>query len=197
MPPPSPVIRIALVGFGRLGQEVYAPLLRRTDSIEVTIIADPASHCRSVAQLLFPKSEISGSPEAAVASEKCDAVMIAAPPWAHAELALLALQSGKHVYLEKPMTIASSEAERLADAWRESGLVGMMDSIIGSRARCNHCAGNCGPVAPAGSGQFKVSSPSLPGIFRCGNNRVAPEAAHCSIWGRITSTCSDICSTPK
>lgn len=45
-----------------------------------------------------------------------DAVMIAAPDHMHTPIALLAMQHGKHVYCEKPLTRTASEARLLTDA---------------------------------------------------------------------------------
>lgn len=55
-----------------------------------------------------------------LANPEINAVYIATPPSTHLELALEALRAGKHVYLEKPMTLNSREAEVLVEAVRTS-----------------------------------------------------------------------------
>jgi predicted dehydrogenase len=55
-----------------------------------------------------------------------DAVVIATPDHWHAPIAIAALQAGKHVYVEKPMTHNIAETYRLREVARDSGLVLMV-----------------------------------------------------------------------
>lgn len=62
-------------------------------------------------------SEILGDPEV-------DAVVVTTPPGSHAELALAALRAGKHLLLEKPMTVTRAQAVAVAEeAARRPGQV--------------------------------------------------------------------------
>lgn len=56
-----------------------------------------------------------------LADERVDAVHIVTPHYLHAQMAIDALHAGKHVLCEKPMAIHASDAERMAQAARESG----------------------------------------------------------------------------
>lgn len=49
-----------------------------------------------------------------------DAVLISTPPQSHAELSIAALMAGKHVLLEKPMTLSVKEAEDIVNAVEKS-----------------------------------------------------------------------------
>ena len=51
-----------------------------------------------------------------------DAVVICAPANLHAELGITAARAGKHVYMEKPIATCASDASRLAEAVRETGI---------------------------------------------------------------------------
>lgn len=55
-----------------------------------------------------------------------DAVLISTPPASHESLAVKALEAGKHVLLEKPMTLREEEAERIREAAERSGAKFMM-----------------------------------------------------------------------
>ena len=52
-----------------------------------------------------------------------DAVVVSTPDHNHAVIAIAALQSGRHVYCEKPLTHTISENRRLLEVARRSGLV--------------------------------------------------------------------------
>jgi predicted dehydrogenase len=88
---------------------------------------------------------------ALVADEAVDVVSIATPNHLHAEMAIAALEAGKHVWCEKPMATTLADAERMAAAARRSDgiaalgynyiqnpAVGLMRRIID--------AGEIGPV---------------------------------------------------
>ncbi|MBM7504035.1 Gfo/Idh/MocA family protein [Agromyces aurantiacus] len=66
-----------------------------------------------------------GSYEELVADPGIDAVYVATPhPW-HAANALLAIEAGKHVLIEKPFTLNEAEARRVADAARDRGVLAL------------------------------------------------------------------------
>ncbi|MCG8450937.1 MAG: Gfo/Idh/MocA family oxidoreductase [Pirellulales bacterium] len=58
-----------------------------------------------------------------LANKDIDAVCIGTPDHWHAKQTIDALNAGKHVYCEKPMTHTIQEAFDVVDAWKSSGLV--------------------------------------------------------------------------
>lgn len=63
--------------------------------------------------------------EALVEDPGVDIVYVATPHPSHAGNAILALEHGKHVIVEKPFTLTGAEAERVRDAARSAGLLAM------------------------------------------------------------------------
>jgi UDP-N-acetylglucosamine 3-dehydrogenase len=59
--------------------------------------------------------------DAALADARTDLVLIATPPASHLELTLRALRAGKHVIVEKPPFLASSDFDAVEAAAREAG----------------------------------------------------------------------------
>ena len=52
-----------------------------------------------------------------------DAVVVTTPTFTHKELAVKALQAGKHVFLEKPMALSLDECDAIIDAAEEAGVM--------------------------------------------------------------------------
>lgn len=93
--------------------------------------------------------------------EKLDAVIIATPDHHHAQAALLALDAGLDVYLEKPLTVSIREGRLLANKVKETGKV----LQVGSQQRTmetNRFA--CEFIRDGGLGKIsKVELPNYPG----------------------------------
>lgn len=66
-----------------------------------------------------------GSYEALVADESVDVVYVATPHPMHVENALLAIEAGKHVLIEKPVTLNARDAARIAERASQRGVVVM------------------------------------------------------------------------
>src|SRR5690606_30090677 len=66
-----------------------------------------------------------GSYEELAADPDVDIVYIATPHSHHLDAALLALEHGKHVLIEKPVTLDAAQAAQIRDAARSRGLLAM------------------------------------------------------------------------
>ena len=93
--------------------------------------------------------------------EQLDAVIIATPDHHHAQAAMLALDAGLDVYLEKPLTVTIREGRTLADKVKATGRV----LQVGSQQRTmeiNQFA--CEFIRDGGLGKIsKVELPNYPG----------------------------------
>ena len=75
----------------------------------------------------YPSLEVTTNPDEILKSPKIDAVAIVTPVWTHYELAKAALENGKHVFVEKPFTSSSEQAEELIDLAERKNLKIMVD----------------------------------------------------------------------
>ncbi|WP_145004968.1 oxidoreductase [Pseudomonas oryzihabitans] len=123
---PSPV-RVALVGYGFVGQTFHAPLLRSIPGLSLELVASRDA-ARVHADL--PGARVTADYSAAVRDPAIDLVVIASPNQTHAPLASAALAAGKHVVVDKPFTVTLAEARRLA---QEAAQAGRLLSVFQNR----------------------------------------------------------------
>jgi predicted dehydrogenase len=122
-------IRVGLVGFGYWGSN----LARNLDGIqgcELGWCCEPEAERCELAQAAFPGVRVSDDLEALLADPSIDAVAIATPVTTHAPIAERAIGAGKHCFVEKPLALRTSDAERVAAAAAERGLVLMVGHLL-------------------------------------------------------------------
>jgi len=120
------MIRVGLIGPGKIADRHLAPAIAATDGIELwTVLSrDPgraaafASRHGAAAPDPAPKDL-----DAMLADPELDAVLIASPDKLHADQAIAAARAGKHVLCEKPMATSPAEARAMVDAARDAGVV--------------------------------------------------------------------------
>ena len=111
-------MRVGVVGVGRLGS-AHARILGEIPNCEFVGVADSsAERARQVAGRL--SVEALDAPDLAA---RCDALVVAVTTSAHHSVARMALESGCHVLVEKPLTPTLAEADDLVDAADRLGLV--------------------------------------------------------------------------
>lgn len=103
-------LRIAVIGAGHLGR-IHAKLLGQVDGAELVGVSDPQEQARENAAELLSVPTFADYKELI---PDIDAAVIAAPTDLHAEIASDLLKAGKHVFVEKPLTIHRDDARRLA-----------------------------------------------------------------------------------
>lgn len=115
----DPVIRIGFIGCGRATRELHLPALRHAPGFEVVALADPDPRALDAAATLAPTAARFQDPAGLLGL--VDAVAVAAPTPAHAELAISALDAGRALLLEKPAVMTLDEAALVAQAATRSG----------------------------------------------------------------------------
>ena len=101
-------IRVGLVGYGTAGSVFHAPLIRASNRLELTGIFTSRDVQMRVGDL-------------AALIRQSDLVVIASPNQTHFPIAKEAFRSGKHVVVDKPMTLSVAEADELISLSEQSG----------------------------------------------------------------------------
>jgi len=79
------------------------------------------------AKRAYPSVPVTTDCSEMILSPDVDAVAIVTPVWTHYDLAKKALSNGKHIFIEKPFTSNSRQAEELVELAERNGLTIMVD----------------------------------------------------------------------
>jgi predicted dehydrogenase len=113
-------VRVLVVGAGRAGLVHARNLAAGVPGGGLAALADPDDAVLAHAAAELGCERTFGDPLAAVADDGIDAVVIASPTFTHPELAVAALEAGKHVLCEKPLASSLEEAAAVARAAAEA-----------------------------------------------------------------------------
>jgi len=113
-------IQIGIVGFGRIGAE-HASWISAAVGIRAAAVSDatPARRELALARGLRTYPDV----ESMLADRSIDAVLIATPTAMHFPHAMLALEAGKHLMIEKPMALDLEESRHLVQEAHSRGKV--------------------------------------------------------------------------
>lgn len=119
-------MRIGVIGYGYWGPNLMRNLAE-IDAVELRWCADKRADRCALAKKRYPFVSVTENPDDILGDPAVDAVVIATPVFTHYPLARQALEKGKHVLVEKPMTHTVAEGEKLLELADRKGLVLMVD----------------------------------------------------------------------
>lgn len=120
------MITIGLIGYGYWGPNLLRNFNFAKDC-KVLAVAERRTDRHDAIRKLFPGIECVAEADQVLNHAAIDAVVIATPVHTHFSLAKKALENGKHVLLEKPMTSSVAEALELMELAAKKKLVLMVD----------------------------------------------------------------------
>jgi predicted dehydrogenase len=120
------VINLGIIGYGYWGPNLVRNFMA-CEGAQVAAVCDLAPERLDKVAALYPALWVTPSWRELIDDPAVDAVVVATPVATHFELAMAALQAGKHVLIEKPIAASSDEARRLIDESRRRGLVLLVD----------------------------------------------------------------------
>src|SRR5881296_2964365 len=120
------MLKLGVIGYGYWGPNIVRNFSSQPDC-QLVAICDKKP--KAVAQVLsrHPAVHATSNPDEVTSSPKVDAVAIVTPVSTHYELARKALENGKHVFVEKPFTATSAQAEELIELAERKNLQTMVD----------------------------------------------------------------------
>ena len=106
------MLKIGVLGVGHLGK-IHVKCIQQTDCLELVGFYDPND--KNAAQVIESQG-VKRFDDVEALIQAVDVIDIVTPTLTHFDLALQAIQQGKHVFIEKPLTNTIEEAEQLLEA---------------------------------------------------------------------------------
>ena len=118
-------LKIGIIGCGGIANQKHFPALKNNGDLNEIV-----AFCDIIRERAEKAAEEFGSEGAKVytdyrellADPEVEVVHICTPNVSHSEIAVAAFAAKKHVYCEKPMSHDTAEAEKMVEAWKESGM---------------------------------------------------------------------------
>src|SRR5215212_1650564 len=102
-------IRIGIMGAGYIAG-VHAGMMARDDRVQLAAVYDVVPECAEQLASTYNATAVATTLELL---ERCDAVYITTPNTQHVSLAIASIETGKHVFCEKPLATNVADAERV------------------------------------------------------------------------------------
>src|SRR5262245_34676306 len=107
-------LRVAIAGCGRIAR-VHCGYLRGLPNVQVVAACDRVASAAAGVAKDFGGEAIYTDLGRMLDAVRPDAVHVLTPPATHAEVAMIAMQAGAHVLVEKPMAIDIAQADAMID----------------------------------------------------------------------------------
>lgn len=119
------MINIAQIGVGYWGPNLLRNLVANK-RCKVSTVVDTSHERRDYVHGMYPAITVTDDIGALFQNPEIDAVVIATPVATHYDLAMKALETGKHILVEKPLARSIAEVEQIGDMASKKNLVAMV-----------------------------------------------------------------------
>jgi myo-inositol 2-dehydrogenase/D-chiro-inositol 1-dehydrogenase len=113
-------VRFGLIGFGAWGGH-HARAIAKAPGAELVAIAARSDATRAAAREQYPAARVYDDYRALLDREHLDVVDVVLPSHLHAEVARAVLESGRHLFMEKPMALTVADCAALNRLAAEKG----------------------------------------------------------------------------
>lgn len=116
-----PLPRVGLLGYGAIGAEHVAGF--GAAGFDVVAVCDRSEARLEAAGEVLPGVRTYQKTDEFMGDPDVELVAISTPPDSHAHWARVALESGRHAVVEKPLALGAAEADSMLDAAADAGLI--------------------------------------------------------------------------
>lgn len=119
----SAPIKVGLIGLGEVAQLMHLPLLADDNRFAIAAISDVSPSLLDYVAKRYGVPALHPDAGSLLQNPDLDAVFILTPDHLHADLLAAAIQSGKHVFIEKPACLTAAQLEPILTLPGRSGQV--------------------------------------------------------------------------
>ncbi|MGY0399731.1 MAG: Gfo/Idh/MocA family oxidoreductase [Ostreibacterium sp.] len=114
------MINIGIVGLGRLGKRHAENLTRRIDGVRLIAAASPVEEERRYALETLNLPHVVARLDTLLNIDEVDAVVLVTPTILHAEQSIQVLQTGKHLFIEKPLALNVADCKQVEAVYADT-----------------------------------------------------------------------------
>ena len=120
------ILRVGVIGYGYWGPNIVRNFHGQERS-RVVSVCDKSPKSLKRVQQNYPDMRVTDDCKELLTATDIDVIAVVTPVWTHYELAKAALENGKHVFVEKPFTCTTAQAEDLIELADRKNLKIMVD----------------------------------------------------------------------
>ena len=162
------MLRVAITGAGGLGAR-HADNYANIPDTRVALIHDcDEGRAQDLAERVGAEAT---TDDAALVGDDIDVVVVCTPTPSHSDYVIMAAQSGKHVFTEKPMARTMEEGRAMLAAVEKAGVTFMVGHVVRwfpqyANARASIQSGEIGEVAVARVNRVSTQPTGVDGWFK-------------------------------
>jgi predicted dehydrogenase len=115
-------VRVGVIGTGAISQVVHVPIFAEREDVDLVAVADADEHKAEALSKRFDV-RLALTANELIAHDEVESVVICTPNHLHEQMAIAALEAGKHVFVERPLATTSEGARRVVEAAEKAGRV--------------------------------------------------------------------------
>lgn len=115
-------IKVGVIGVGAFMARQHLPNIKRNPAIEIHALCDLNQELLKQRQQEYSSSYITDNADDIFQDKSIDAVLVGTRSQMHAPMVLKAAAAGKHIYVEKPMTMNYRETKEVLEAVKNSDI---------------------------------------------------------------------------
>ena len=113
-------INVGIIGFGLSGRYFFSPYIETYEGFHLNAIVTSQS---DLVTNEYPNAKVYSTVKLMLNDTDIDLIIVASPNYTHFEYTKMALEAGKHVIVEKPFTVTTTQASKLIAQAKQKNLV--------------------------------------------------------------------------